>query len=98
MASAIRQAPFPVATAPLNGFDVPWGSEVVIEGVLEAGKREFEGPFGEFTGHYSGGRKLPVMRIDKVAYRTVPIFEHLSTSAARRARERPNLLSGGLCV
>ena len=77
MAGAIRQAPFPVATAPLIGFDVPWGSEVVIEGVLEAGKREFEGPFGEFTGHYSGGRKLPVMRIDKVSYRTNPIFEHL---------------------
>jgi vanillate/4-hydroxybenzoate decarboxylase subunit C len=77
MAGAIRQAPFPVATAPLSGFDVPWGSEVVIEGFLEAGKREFEGPFGEFTGHYSGGRKLPVMRIDKASYRTNPIFEHL---------------------
>jgi vanillate/4-hydroxybenzoate decarboxylase subunit C len=77
MAGAIRQAPYPIATAPLTGFDVPWGSEVVIEGVIESRVREFEGPFGEFTGHYSGGHSMPVIRIDKVSYRTSPIFESL---------------------
>ena len=38
---------------------------------------ETEGPFGEFTGHYSGGRNMTVVRIDKVSYRTKPIFESL---------------------
>ncbi len=28
------------------------------EGVTESRKREIEGPFGEFTGHYSGGRNM----------------------------------------
>ncbi|MFF3566925.1 non-oxidative hydroxyarylic acid decarboxylases subunit C [Nocardia jiangxiensis] len=77
MAGAIRQAPYPIATAPLTGFDVPWGSEVVIEGVIESRRRELEGPFGEFTGHYSGGHSMPVIRIDRISYRTDPIFESL---------------------
>lgn len=77
MAGALRGAPAPIATAPLTGFDVPWGSEVVIEGVIESRKRQIEGPFGEFTGHYSGGRRMPVIRVDRVSYRTDPVFESL---------------------
>ena len=77
MAGAIRQSPYPIATAPLTGFDVPWGSEVVIEGVIESRRRELEGPFGEFTGHYSGGHSMPVIRIDRISYRSNPIFESL---------------------
>ncbi|MFE2160924.1 non-oxidative hydroxyarylic acid decarboxylases subunit C [Streptomyces lydicus] len=77
MAGALRQAPAPISTAPLTGFDVPWGSEVVIEGVIESRKRQIEGPFGEFTGHYSGGRRMPVIRVDRVSYRTDPVFESL---------------------
>lgn len=77
MAGALRESPYPIATAPLTGFDVPWGSEVILEGVIESRKREIEGPFGEFTGHYSGGRNMTVVRIDKVSYRSKPIFESL---------------------
>ncbi|MEU0597432.1 non-oxidative vanillic acid decarboxylases subunit C [Streptomyces sp. NPDC006393] len=77
MAGALRGAPAPIATAPLTGFDVPWGSEVVIEGVIESRKRQIEGPFGEFTGHYSGGRRMPVIRVERVSYRTNPVFESL---------------------
>lgn len=77
MAGALRGAPAPIATAPLTGFDVPWGSEVVIEGVIESRKGQIEGPFGEFTGHHSGGRRMPVIRVDRVSYRTNPAFESL---------------------
>ncbi len=77
MAGALRGSSYPIATAPLTGFDVPWGSEVILEGVIEGRKREIEGPFGEFTGHYSGGRNMTVVRIDKVSYRTKPVFESL---------------------
>lgn len=77
MAGALRGAPAPVATAPLTGLDVPWGSEVVLEGVIEGRKREIEGPFGEFTGHYSGGRNMPVIRVDRISFRTKPVFETL---------------------
>ncbi|KOV56220.1 non-oxidative hydroxyarylic acid decarboxylases subunit C [Streptomyces sp. MMG1121] len=77
LAGALRGAPAPIAQAPLTGLPVPWGSEVVIEGVVEGRKREIEGPFGEFTGHYSGGRSMPVIRVDRISYRTDPVFEHL---------------------
>jgi UbiD family decarboxylase len=77
LAGALRGTPAPIAEAPLTGLPVPWGSEVVIEGVIEGRKREVEGPFGEFTGHYSGNRNMTVIRIDRISYRTNPIFEHL---------------------
>ena len=77
LAGALRGAPAPIAEAPLTGLPVPWGSEIVIEGVIEGRKREVEGPFGEFTGHYSGGRNMPVIRIDRISHRTDPVFEHL---------------------
>jgi vanillate/4-hydroxybenzoate decarboxylase subunit C len=69
--------PYPVVKAPHTGLDVPWGSEVILEGEVIYGTREFEGPFGEFTGHYSGGRALPVVKIHHVHMRSEPIFEHL---------------------
>lgn len=77
MAGALRGSSYPITKGPLTGFDVPWGSEVLLEGVIEARQREIEGPFGEFTGHYSGGRQMTVVRIDRVSFRTHPIFESL---------------------
>ncbi|GAA4587957.1 non-oxidative hydroxyarylic acid decarboxylases subunit C [Planotetraspora phitsanulokensis] len=77
LAGALRGAAAPISMAPLTGLPVPWGSEVIIEGVVEGRRREIEGPFGEFTGHYSGGRRMPVIRIDRISYRTNPVFEHL---------------------
>ncbi|MFI5607737.1 non-oxidative hydroxyarylic acid decarboxylases subunit C [Amycolatopsis sp. NPDC051903] len=77
LAGALRGAPCPVTAAPLTGLDVPWGAEVVLEGVIVGRRRELEGPFGEFTGHYSGGRSMPVIRIDRISHRTHPVFESL---------------------
>ncbi|WP_405806419.1 non-oxidative hydroxyarylic acid decarboxylases subunit C [Streptomyces sp. NBC_01187] len=77
LAGALRGAPAPITRAPLTGVDVPWGCEVLLEGVVESRVREIEGPFGEFTGHYSGGRRMPVIRVDRISYRTDPLFEHL---------------------
>lgn len=77
MAGALRGSPCPIATGPETGLDVPWGCEILLEGVVLGRERHFEGPFGEFTGHYSGGRRMPQIRIDRVSYRTTPYFEHL---------------------
>lgn len=77
MAGALQQAPYRVATSRLHGLDVPWGAEYVLEGEVLCGVREPEGPFGEFTGHYSGGRSQPVIEIRRIAHRRNPIFETL---------------------
>ncbi len=77
MAGALQCSPYPIVPAPLTGLDVPAGAEIVIEGAVLSRTREIEGPFGEFTGFYSGVRRQPVIRVDRVSYRTDPIFEHL---------------------
>jgi vanillate/4-hydroxybenzoate decarboxylase subunit C len=77
MAGALRGEPVPLAVGPATGLEVPWGCEVLLEGRVLGGRREFEGPFGEFTGHYSGGRKMPLIEVDRVSYRPKPIFESL---------------------
>jgi vanillate/4-hydroxybenzoate decarboxylase subunit C len=76
MAGALQAAPYRITTVGAN-LDVPWGAEYVLEGEIIAGLREPEGPFGEFTGHYSGGRSEPVVRVHKVSHRRNPIFETL---------------------
>jgi len=77
MAGAIQGEPYKIVKAKDSNLDIPWGAEVVLEGEILAGEREFEGPFGEFTGHYSGGRKMPVIKINRVYHRSNPLFEHL---------------------
>ncbi len=57
MAGAIQGEPYRIVKSKLSDLDIPWGAEVVLEGEILAGEREYEGPFGEFTGHYSGGRE-----------------------------------------
>ncbi|HEY1703921.1 MAG TPA: non-oxidative hydroxyarylic acid decarboxylases subunit C [Trebonia sp.] len=77
MAGALRQDPVPLARGPLTGLDVPWGCEVLLEGRVRARAREIEGPFGEFTGHYTGGRRMPLITIDRISHRTAPVYETL---------------------
>jgi len=74
MAAALQGAPYKVVQTE-KGLDVPYGSEYILEGRLLAGKREIEGPFGEFPGYYSGCHLYPVIEIDKVSHRKDPIFE-----------------------
>jgi UbiD family decarboxylase len=58
-----------------KGLDIPYGSEVVLEGRILARKRQPEGPFGEFPGYYSGCHQYPVIEIDRVLHRKDPIYE-----------------------
>ncbi|KAF1677533.1 phenolic acid decarboxylase BsdC [Bacillus sp. SKDU12] len=77
MAGAIQGEPYRIVKSKLSDLDAPWGAEVVLEGEIISGEREYEGPFGEFTGHYSGGRSMPIIKIKRVYHRNNPIFEHL---------------------
>jgi vanillate/4-hydroxybenzoate decarboxylase subunit C len=76
MAAALQGQPYRLIRTQ-KGLDVPWGSEYVLEGRVLAGKREPEGPFGEFPGFYSGGHNYPVIQIDRVSHRKDPIYEAL---------------------
>lgn len=56
---------------------VPAGAEVVLEGYIVPRLRKVEGPFGEFPGSYSGARLQCEIQIERITYRTNPIFENL---------------------
>jgi UbiD family decarboxylase len=74
MAAVMQGEPYRVVRT-AKGLDVPWGSEIVLEGRVLAGQREIEGPFGEFPGYYSGCHKYPVIEIDRMSHRKDPIYD-----------------------
>jgi len=75
-AGAIRGEPIEVVKTETNGLPVPATAEIVVEGEVDADKFMEEGPFGEYTGYYSGVGTDPRNYIDVkcVTYRNNPIF------------------------
>lgn len=56
-------------------IDVPAQAEIVIEGVIQPGVQELEGPFGEFTGTYGPQTMRPVINVKAVTMRSDAIFQ-----------------------
>jgi phenyl-phosphate phosphatase/carboxylase subunit beta len=75
-AGSIRGEPIEVVKAETNDLPVPATAEIVVEGEVDANKFMEEGPFGEYTGYYSGVGTDPRNFIDVkcVTYRNNPIF------------------------
>jgi 4-hydroxybenzoate decarboxylase len=66
-----------VLTQSGNGVDILAHSEFVIEATLLNNQREFEGPFGEFMGSYSGVNRSPLFKVTAVSHRNDPLFENI---------------------
>jgi 4-hydroxy-3-polyprenylbenzoate decarboxylase len=59
----------------VTGLPMPAGAEIVVEGWLRPDRLLREGPFGEWTGYYSGShRPVPTMDIERVYFRNDPII------------------------
>lgn len=75
VAGWLRGAATPVIMSDLTGLPIPATGEIVIEGFLYPGDELDEGPFGEWTGYYAGGRKpAPVIKIERIRHRSDPIL------------------------
>ncbi|MDZ7700261.1 MAG: UbiD family decarboxylase [Deltaproteobacteria bacterium] len=76
LAGSIRGEAIEVVKAETNDLPVPATAEIVVEGEVDADKFMEEGPFGEYTGYYSGIGSTPRNFIDVkcVTYRNNPIF------------------------
>jgi 4-hydroxy-3-polyprenylbenzoate decarboxylase len=76
LAGSIRGEAIEVVKAETNDLPVPATAEIVVEGEVDADKFMEEGPFGEYTGYYSGIGTTPRNFIDVkcVTYRNTPIF------------------------
>lgn len=72
---AMLGAPVHTVNGPVTGLPLPHDAEIAIEGWVRPGNTRPEGPFGEWTGYYSGSKE-PVLTIDieRVYHRDNPIL------------------------
>lgn len=75
---ALRGAPVEVIKSDLTGLMLPAHAEIILEGFIDPEDLREEGPFGEYTGYYSGkkGEEWPkqVLHIKRILRRKNPIF------------------------
>lgn len=75
-AGAVMGEPVDVIAGPRTGLPIPAGAEAVLEGWIYPDKQAKEGPFGEWTGYYTGGKRAstaPVLEVETVLHRKDPI-------------------------
>ena len=71
----LRGRPMKMVRGKVTGLPFPAGAEIVLEGYVTPQRREVEGPFGEWTGHYAGGaRPATVLDIKAIYHRNDPIL------------------------
>jgi len=76
LAGSIRGAPIEVVKAETNDLPIPATAEIVVEGFVDPSKTLPEGPFGEYTGYYSGvgTDERNYIQVECVSFRNNPIF------------------------
>ncbi len=71
----LRGRPVKMVRGKVTGLPFPANAEIVLEGYVTPDRRQIEGPFGEWTGHYAGGATLmPVLDIKAIYHRNDPIL------------------------
>ncbi len=73
-AGFLRGKGVPMVRAKTVDMMIPANAEIVLEGVVTAGERRVEGPFGDHFGHYSEAAEFPVMHIRQVTRRSNAIY------------------------
>ncbi len=76
VAGALRGTPIEVVQGETVDLPIPATAEIVLEGEVDADKFMDEGPFGEYTGYYSGVGADPrnFMDVKCVTHRNNPIL------------------------
>ena len=76
LAGSLHGAPFLVAPAVTDpSLEVPVLAELVLEGYVEPGVREAEGPFGDFMQYYVPVMDNHVFRLTAITHRRDPILQ-----------------------
>ncbi|MEE9198258.1 MAG: UbiD family decarboxylase, partial [Dehalococcoidia bacterium] len=74
--------PMQIARCSTIDLVVPAWSEIVIEGEVLTGVREPEGPFGEFTGYFSGRSTQHVFQVKAISMREDAWFQSIASGRA----------------
>ena len=73
-AGFLRKKPVDLVKCRTIDIEVPADAEIVIEGVVPAGERRTEGPFGDHTGYYSLADAYPVFKVTAITHRNNPVY------------------------
>jgi len=74
LAGALQGEPLEVVKCETVDLQVPATAEIVIEGKMYPEKRRMEGPFGEYTGYYTGAYPKPFLEVTAITHRHDAIF------------------------
>jgi UbiD family decarboxylase len=74
VAGGLRGEAVPLLRCETVDLEVPAHAEIVLEGIIRAGYREQEGPFGEFSGYMSSGGQTPVIELNCMTRRRAPVY------------------------
>ena len=73
-AGAVRGEPVSVIKGETVDLPIPAGAEIVLEGEIAPGERMPEGPFGEWTGHYTESYPKEFFKVKAITYCNNPIL------------------------
>lgn len=73
-AGFLRREGVPMVKCITQDLEVPADSEIVIEGYVNPGEKEIEGPFGDHTGYYSLADEYPVIHVTAITMKRHPVF------------------------
>ena len=75
---SLRGEPAEVIISDLTGLPLPATAEIILEGEIDPVERRDEGPFGEYTGYYSGKKSeewpKPFIKVKRILHRNNPIL------------------------
>lgn len=79
IAGGMRGEPLEMVHCRTIDLEVPANAEIIIEGVIEPGRLEMDGPFGEYPGTYSEAKPAPVMRVTAITHRRDAYYQNTLT-------------------
>jgi UbiD family decarboxylase len=79
IAGGMRGEPVEMVKCKTIDVEVPATAEIVIEGRTIPGRREGDGPFGEYPGTYSMVRQAPVVEVTAITMRKDAIYQNVLT-------------------
>ncbi len=73
-AGFLRKEPVELVKGVTVDLEVPAQAEIVIEGYVQVGELQTEGPFGDHTGYYSLPEPYPVFHVTAITHRKNPVY------------------------
>jgi 4-hydroxy-3-polyprenylbenzoate decarboxylase len=74
LAGFLKGEPVELVKAKTIDLEVPAHAEIVLEGYVQQGDEEMEGPFGDHTGYYSPPEPFPIFHVTAMTMRRDAIY------------------------